>query len=82
MKWFVYILKCADGTLYCGVTTDTTRRVREHNGEIVGGAKYTKVRRPVKMVYFEEHENRSLAGKREYFIKQLSRAEKNSLIKK
>ncbi len=77
--WWVYIVKCADDTLYTGVTTDVERRVRQHNGEIVGGAKYTKVRRPVELVHKEESLNRSEAGKREYEIKQLSAAEKSEL---
>ncbi|MGB0189286.1 MAG: GIY-YIG nuclease family protein, partial [Aequoribacter sp.] len=50
-SWIVYILNCADGTLYTGVTTDVERRLRQHNGEIVGGARYTRVRRPVAIVW-------------------------------
>ncbi|MAZ66163.1 MAG: endonuclease [Kangiellaceae bacterium] len=81
-KWFVYMLRCADDTLYTGITTDVARRVKEHNGEIKGkGAKCTRARRPVKLVYQETCADRSAAGKREWEIKQFSRAEKDALIK-
>ncbi len=79
MAYFVYILKCADETLYTGITTDIKRRVEEHNSS-EKGAKYTKLRRPVDLVYSEESENRSTASKREYAIKKLSRAQKLELI--
>lgn len=79
MAYFVYILKCSDDTLYTGITTDITRRLDEHNNS-QKGAKYTKLRRPVVLVYSESSENRSLASKREYVIKQLSRKEKLELI--
>ena len=79
-EWFVYLLCCADNTLYCGVTTDLTKRLRQHNGELVGGAKYTKVRQPCILVYSERAVNRSIACKREYEIKQLSREKKLILI--
>lgn len=82
MPWFVYILKCADGTLYTGVTIDVVRRVTEHNGEggAGKGAKYTKARRPVRVVYHELYPDRSSAGIREAAIKKLSRPEKQALI--
>lgn len=79
MSYFIYILKCSDDTLYTGITTDVKRRVDEHNGS-VKGAKYTKLRRPVALVYSEESENRSSASKREYAIKKLTRKEKLELI--
>ncbi|NPA72734.1 MAG: GIY-YIG nuclease family protein, partial [Gammaproteobacteria bacterium] len=78
--WFVYLLKCADNTLYCGITTDLIKRVRQHNGELVGGAKYTRVRQPCTLVYSETAENRSEAAKREYAIKKLTRPQKEQLI--
>lgn len=79
--YFVYLLECADTTLYTGITTDLERRVEEHNGS-EKGAKYTRARRPVHLVYSEEYENRSEASKREYFIKKkMSRKDKVSLIK-
>jgi len=79
MGYFIYILECKDGTLYTGITTDIERRVYEHN-HLEKGAKYTRLRRPVKLVYTEESENRSSASKREYAIKKLTRIEKLELI--
>lgn len=79
MAYFVYILQCADDTLYTGITTDIKRRVDEHNYSDKG-AKYTKLRRPVKLVYSEESENRSSASKREHSIKQMTRVKKMELI--
>jgi len=79
-SWYVYILKCADGTLYTGVTTDVDKRVLAHN-EAKTGAKYTKARRPVKLMYKETLISRGAALKREVAIKKLSRIEKLSLIK-
>jgi len=72
-------MECADKTYYTGVTTDLKRREAEHNGTL--GAKYTKARRPVRLVYFEELENRSGAQKREAEIKKLTKLNKKSLIK-
>ncbi|AUX09355.1 putative endonuclease [Halalkaliarchaeum desulfuricum] len=75
---YVYVLECADGTLYTGYTTDIERRVAEHNaGE---GAKYTRGRTPVELVHLEEYDSRSAAMSREHEIKSLSRAEKRQLI--
>jgi putative endonuclease len=81
MDWFVYIVRCADTSLYTGVTTDVSRRMAEHNAGVVG-AKYTKTRRPVKLVYQEACESRSDAQKREAEIKQLSRQDKLKLLDK
>ncbi len=78
--WYVYIVRCADGTLYTGVTTDVERRVDEHNGS-KKGAKYTRDRQPVVCVYTERCDGRSEALKREYRVKKLSRAGKEGLIK-
>lgn len=74
---FVYMLQCADGTLYTGWTTDLERRVTVHNAG--KGAKYTRSRLPVKLVYFEELDDETSARKREWEIKQLSRTEKLAL---
>ena len=75
---FVYVLECADGTLYTGYTTDVERRVAEHDaGE---GAKYTRGRTPVTLRHVESFDSRSAAMSREYAIKQLSRQEKKRLI--
>jgi putative endonuclease len=79
---FIYILTCHDGTYYIGRTNNITKRLRAHNGEIAGGAKYTKPRRPVRVVYVEEHQTLSDALKREYALKQLTRPQKEALIKK
>jgi putative endonuclease len=77
--WYVYILECSDKTLYTGITTNLTRRVVEHN-ESSKGAKYTKARRPSKLVYSEILPNRSEASKREIEIKKLSKQDKIALI--
>ncbi len=75
-QWYVYILRCADGSLYTGITTDLQRRLLEHNSDDVRGARYTRARRPVSLVYSEDHSSRSAASKREAAIKKLSRAQK------
>ena len=78
MKHYVYLVRCRDGSLYCGYTTDVEKRVQTHNrGE---GAKYTKSRLPVTLVYTEELSTKSEALKREYAIKQLRREDKLKLI--
>ena len=78
--WHVYILSCSDNTLYTGVTNDLEKRVLNHNNGT--GAKYTKFRGPVKLIYSEIFNSRSEAQKREYEIKQLSRTDKLELIKR
>lgn len=78
----VYILKCADGTYYTGVTTDPERRLREHNAGTAAKYTHPPSRRPAEMVYLEEAPDRSTAQQREYAIKQLSRQEKERLINK
>ena len=76
--WWAYLVKCADDTLYAGITTDLERRVTEHNAG--SGARYTRARRPVVLVYREQGDDRSSALKREAAIKRLSRADKLALI--
>ena len=78
--YFVYILQCADHTFYTGITTNLDRRIKEHNISKVG-AKYTKARRPVKLISYQEFNNRSEASIEEARIKKLSRIEKLNLIK-
>lgn len=78
-SWFVYLLRCADNSLYTGITTDLDRRLNEHNGSNKG-ARYTRSRRPVKLVYSETLINRASASQREYAIKKLSRHAKEQLI--
>jgi len=78
MRYFVYIVKCKDNTLYTGITTEIERRIAEHNSSLKG-AKYTKNRRPVVLCYVEVCDDRSSASKREYQIKHLSREKKMEL---
>ena len=78
-EWKCYIVQCSDNSLYTGITTDIERRVDEHNTSNKG-AKYTKTRRPVKLVYTESHTDRSTSSKREYEIKKLNRTDKLKLI--
>lgn len=78
--YFLYILECSDKTLYTGITTNLDRRIKEHNN-LKSGAKYTKVRRPVKLVYSKTFDNRSIALKEEARIKKLSRQQKIDLFK-
>jgi putative endonuclease len=78
--WFVYILRCADNTLYTGVTTDIHRREKEHNSRSKSAAKYTRARQPVSLIYHENSLSRSLACKRESQIKKLTRRQKEALI--
>jgi len=77
--WYVYILQCKDKTFYTGVTTNLKRRVEEHNDSVLG-AKYTKGRRPVKLIYSVRRKDKSRALKEECRIKKLSRAEKLKLL--
>lgn len=79
IKWFLYVARCADGTLYTGVTTDIDRRLNEHNRGN-RGAKYTKTRRPITLVYSTVFKGRSEAQKAEYAFKRLTRKEKLKVI--
>ena len=78
--WRVYILLCSDGSFYTGITTDVERRLREHNHSKLG-ARYTRSRRPVKLVFQEKCLDRSDAGKAEYRIRKLTRTEKQKMVK-
>jgi len=78
--WCVYILECADTTLYTGIASDLQRRLSQHNGELAGGPKYTRGRRPVRLLWSVGAPDRSAALQREAAIKKLSRAEKLRLI--
>lgn len=80
MAWYVYMLRCGDGSLYTGSTTDVERRLREHQGGT--GARYTRSRPPVTLAYAEEAPDRSAAQRREAAIKKLPRAQKLKLIGK
>ncbi len=79
VEWFVYLLRCADDTLYCGVCTDLERRLQEHNTS-PKGARYTRARRPVSLVWQLERESRSEACREEARIKRLTRQAKEQLI--
>lgn len=78
-SWVVYIVRCRDGSYYTGITTDLARRISEHNSP-AGGAKYTRPRRPVTLVYSELTSSRATAAQREYQIKQMNVAGKRRLI--
>jgi putative endonuclease len=78
-NWHVYLLRCADKSLYCGIASDLTRRVAEHNGS-QKAARYTRSRRPVTLVWSEQRRSRSAALKREFQIKSLKRKEKEKLF--
>lgn len=76
--WYVYLLRCADGSLYAGITTDLARRLAEHNAGT--GAKYTRARRPVSLAWHEPAADRADASRREYRVRTLSRAAKEVLV--
>lgn len=78
MPYFCYLLECADGSFYTGWTTDPVRRARQHNRGV--GARYTRVHRPVRLVYIEALPDRSAAMRRELSIKHLTHAQKRALI--
>ena len=77
--WYVYILECSDKTFYTGITSDIRRRIKEHNSS-PKGAKYTKGRGPVKLVYLRRKKNKTTASKEEYRIKNLTKKEKTEMI--
>jgi putative endonuclease len=77
-SWYVYILECRDGTFYTGITTDPLRRLAEHNRG-ASGARYTRARRPVRLVYQEPAASRSAASRREHVLRRLRRADKRVL---
>ena len=79
MGWFLYVLQCSDGTYYTGITTSISRRLNEHNLS-PRGAKYTKTRRPVEVVYWTCFRDRSSAQKAEYKFKRLTRKQKEKII--
>ena len=78
-NWLIYILECCDGSLYCGITNNLEKRLKQHKGEIKGGAKYTRSHWPCKLVYKEKSVNQSEALQREIIIKKMSRDEKQTL---
>jgi putative endonuclease len=78
-NWYVYMVRCSDGTLYTGITNDLPRRIEAHNSRR-GGARYTKSRRPVQLVYAEKVASKSAAARLELRIKNLPRSKKKTLI--
>lgn len=80
MSHYVYIVECRDNTLYTGYATDVAKRIKEHNSDSGLGAKYTRSRRPVRLLYTEECADRGEAQSREYAIKQLNRTQKMELV--
>jgi putative endonuclease len=78
-NWYVYIVRCSDGSLYTGITTNLERRVAEHNSGGPKGARYTRARRPVKLVYQENQTSRSAASKQEFLVRNLSKTDKELL---
>jgi len=78
--WHMYVVECCDGSFYCGITTNLQRRLSEHNTS-ARGAKYTRTRRPVKLIYSEPHPDRSSASSAEAFFKRLSRIQKVDRIR-
>ncbi|CAN5266576.1 hypothetical protein BH10PAT2_BH10PAT2_1130 [soil metagenome] len=79
-NWWIYMVLCSDNTFYIGISTDVEKRVSTHN--LAKGAKYTKPRLPVKLVYIEESTTHSAALKREFALKKLTRSEKKELCNK
>jgi putative endonuclease len=80
MIWYMYVVVCCDNSFYCGITIDLDRRLKQHNGELSGGAKYTRGRRPCRYVYTKKAADRSTASKLEYSFKRLSRKKKEEFL--
>ncbi len=78
--YYAYIVECPDGSFYTGKTYDVKLRLKQHNGVLPGGAKYTKTRRPVKLVHYEQYDTNKFACQREWKIKQLTHQQKKQLI--
>jgi len=79
--FYFYIVRCSDNSLYCGQTNNLQKRIKEHNSNKTRSAKYTKIRRPIKLIYFEEYPTIQLAMKREWQIKKWTKTKKEALIK-
>lgn len=80
MTYYFYILRCADNSLYCGVSTNLDKRVKEHNSQNSRGAKYTRVKRPVRLVYSEKYSDIKTAMQREYEVKNWAKVKKERLV--
>ena len=79
-QFFVYLVRCSDASLYTGITRNIEKRLQMHNGEMTGGARYTRSRRPVQLAYLEAHPSRGAAMRREREIKKLSKKKKEVLV--
>jgi putative endonuclease len=79
-NWIIYLLECGDKSLYCGITNNLERRLKQHRGETKGGAKYTRSHQPCRLVYKEESLSRSKAQQREAVIKKMTKEAKLALI--
>jgi len=80
--YYLYLLRCSDNSLYCGQTKDLQKRIQEHNFDNVKSAKYTKGKRPVKLVYFEKYKTINEVLKREFEIKKLTKEKKEVLVRR
>ncbi|MBI2049820.1 GIY-YIG nuclease family protein [Candidatus Roizmanbacteria bacterium] len=81
MKYYFYMVRCADDSLYCGIATDLEKRIKEHNSKTMKAAKYTRAKQPVVLVYSKRFKDRSSALKREAEVKKWTKLQKESLIK-
>ncbi len=81
MKYYFYIARCSDNSLYSGITTDLKRRINEHNSTGTKGAKYLRAKKPVKLIYFEKFKDRKSALVREAEVKKLPKPQKEALVK-
>ena len=79
-QWWIYLVQCSDSSFYSGITTNLERRVRQHNGTLAGGARYTRARQPVVLVWSAPASNRSEAGQLEARLKRLTRDQKCHLV--
>ena len=79
-NWIIYLLECGDKSLYCGITNDLERRLKQHRGETKGGAKYTRSHQPCRLVYQEDSLSRGKALQREAIIKKMTKEAKLALI--
>ena len=81
VECFFYMVRCSDNSLYCGTTSQLEKRIKEHNSSYSRGAKYTRAKKPVALVYFEDYPNRHSAMKREFNVKKWTKLKKEALIK-
>ncbi len=79
-NWHMYVILCFDNSFYCGITTNLEKRLKQHNGELKGGAKYTRGRRPCRIIYTKKAMNRSIASKEECAFKKLNRKQKEKFL--